>query len=428
METTDTYFVAIDLGTTQIRGIAAQKNGSGQITVLGVETEAASGIARGQIREKYLVTPALGRIITKLNNRLPVGVSITRSYVGMGGYSIVSKDIEETISDFGGGKTELTAAVLEEITERAERHANTENTVIYEILNQEFLLDGKPAKNVEGLFCEQCTAKFLFLTGSPDLDKNINETIDLVPQTALADCFVSPFALAEALTSADDRRQGCAVIDFGGETTSVTVYANGFPRRVSVLPFGGKTITGDLCTMLEIDGKEADELKIKYGHALISLLGKEAGEVELSLGNGKKEKVHRIAEITEARIDEIMDLVCYEIAKVSNPAKLEAGIIITGGAARLRGIENLINLKTGLNVRRGSMEDLLATEKEKYNRYENHLLLALVRKASENCVVKDLPKPEPKPKAQPEPEPLPEPKKGFLNTLFGSRNDEKGWN
>jgi cell division protein FtsA len=210
----------------------------------------------------------------------------------------------------------------------------------------------------------------------------------------------------------------------------VVVYADGFPRRVSVLPFGGKTITDDLCTMLEIDEKEAEELKIKYGHALTSLLGKEAGEVELSLGNGKKETVRKIAEITEARMDEIMDCVCYEIAKVSNPAKLEAGIIITGGAARLRGIENLISLKTGLTVRRGSMDDLLATEKEKYNRYENHLLLALVKNASENCTVKEMPKSELESEPQPEPKPesLPKPKKGFIGTLFGSRNDEEGWN
>lgn len=377
------YIVAIDLGSSKVSGMVAQRNEAGLLNILAVETEPSLGIRRGLVINHSEAANCVSRIVKKLQNR--VKLDIGKVYVGLGGHTL--KTVLNKVPAVFDGEQELTQEHLNSFYKQCEE-LSFENSAVYEIQEQEFILDGEQVFNPVGCTCSHVEANYLMVIGKPGINDRICKCVERIPK-GLAGLFTAPIAISESLVTADDKELGCAVIDFGAQTTSVVVYADHYIRHMAVIPLGGNTVTQDIRD-LQVTAADAEKLKKNFGFALVSL-DKEPKSITIKSSIGEK-TIHtrELNSVIEARMDEIIDMVCEEIYKTGYFEKLGAGIIITGGASQLRGLDELLTVKTGMLVRTGDYSSLLAPETDKqFITPANNLMVGLLNFGYENCVVEE---------------------------------------
>lgn len=377
------YIVAIDLGSSKIAGMVAQRNEEGLLDILALESEPSMGIRRGLIINHSEAAICVSRIVKKLQNR--VKIEIGKVYVGLGGHTL--KTVVNNVPVVYDGEQELTDEKIKGLYDQ-NLALTFDNASIYEILAQDFLIDGEPEFNPKGCFCSHVEARYLLVLGKPGVNERLCSCLERIPQR-LAGMFTAPFAISEALVSPEDKELGCAVIDFGAETTTLVVYFNHCIRHMVVIPLGGKTVTQDIRD-LQVTALDAEKLKKNFGVAMLSL-DEEPKAITIKAGS-VEHIVHtkELNSVIEARMDEIMDMVCEEIYKSGYQDKLGAGVIITGGASRLTGLDKLVELKTGLPVRQGSYDHLLLPGADsQYIDPAYTLLVGLLNFGTENCCVEE---------------------------------------
>lgn len=178
----------------------------------------------------------------------------------------------------------------------------------------------------------------------------------------MVDLILEPIASAEAVLSEEEKEAGVVLVDIGGGTTDIAIFYDKVIRHTSVIPFGGDIITEDIregCTIIK---KHAEEVKIKFGSALASEnRDDEVVSIPGIRGRPPKEISFRnLASIIQARMEEIVDHVYYEIKNSGLERKLIAGIVLTGGGALLKHIDQLSAFLTGMEVRIGYPNEHLA--------------------------------------------------------------------
>ena len=174
------------------------------------------------------------------------------------------------------------------------------------------------------------------------------------------DIVLQPLASAEAVLSKDEKELGVALIDIGGGTSDLAIFADGAVKHSSVLQLAGNQITGDVALGLRTPVSEAERLKLNYGCALASMVDDDEVIEVPSLG-GRRPRVisrHALAEIIEMRVDETLQLVDKEIKKAGLEDAIASGIVLTGGTANLVGLPELAERIFDLPVRRGSPRDI----------------------------------------------------------------------
>jgi cell division protein FtsA len=175
---------------------------------------------------------------------------------------------------------------------------------------------------------------------------------------------LEPIASAAAVLGADEKEAGVAIVDIGGGTTDIAVFYDEIIYHTAVIPFGGNVITEDIRQGCSIIRKYAEEIKVKFGSA-VALENSEDEVVSIPGIHGREPKeisFKNLANIIQARLEEIFDLVNFEIQKVNSEHKLIAGIVLTGGGAMMKHIRQLAEFKTGLEVRLGYPNEYLANE------------------------------------------------------------------
>lgn len=375
------YIVAIDLGSSKITGMVAQRNEEGLLNILAVESEPSMGVRRGLVINHSEAAGCVSRIIKKLQN--VAKIEIGKVYVGLGGHTL--KTVGNVVPQVFDGEQELTEEHVKALYNQNLK-LNFENASVYEIMEQDILLDGEREFNPIGCFCSHVEGHYLLVLGKQGINERLCSCLERIPQ-GLAGMFTAPFATSEAIVLPDDKELGCAVIDFGAETTSVVVYADHYIRHMAVIPLGGKTVTQDIRD-LKVTALDAEKLKKNFSFAMVDL---DKSPKAITIKSTAGENVVHTKElnaIIEARMDEILDLVCDEIYKSGYMEKLGAGVIITGGASQQKGLSELITLKTGMPVREGSFaHQLVASTDEELLTPANALLIGLLNFGYENCVM-----------------------------------------
>ena len=178
---------------------------------------------------------------------------------------------------------------------------------------------------------------------------------------------LEPLASADAVLSAEEKEAGVALVDIGGGTTDVAIFQDGIIRHTAVIPFGGNIITDDIKEGCTIIRKQAELLKVKFGSALAS--ENQANDIVVIPGlSGREPKeisVKNLAHIIQARMEEIIEQVYFEIRNSGFERKLIAGIVITGGGSQLKHITQLFEYLTGMDTRIGYPTEHLASGNDK---------------------------------------------------------------
>ena len=325
------FIVAIELGSSKVTGIAGRKNLDGSINVLAVAREESSSfIRKGVVYNIDKTALCISNIINKLSTQLKT--QITQVYVGVGGQSI--RSVRNTISrDFATG-TKVTQDMVIELMD-SNRNMCYPDLEILDAAAQEYKVDTVLQIDPVGIQCSHLEGTFLNILERTDFYKKLNRCFEAAGVN-VAEMYLAPLALADSVLTETEKRSGCALIDIGYDTTTVSVYSKNILRHLSVVPLGSSNITKDISS-LQIEESQAEKMKLQYASAYTENADID-NELMLSLGDSREVSSRKFIEIVEGRVEEIIENAWHQIPPAYTD-KLLGGLIITGGGSNLKNIE-----------------------------------------------------------------------------------------
>ena len=336
MAATD-FIVAIELGSTEITGIAGKKNADGSVNILAHSSEKSDDcIKKGVIYNLDKTTQKLTSVIKDLENKLQAGIK--KVYIGVGGLSLRSVKNSETRQL--GDDTRISQAIIDSMME-----ANMDTPLMdYEILAvepQEYKVGNNLLTEPVGTTASSIEGNYLNIIARPSVKQNIRQCLSHTGYE-IAGFTISPMATADTVLTTNEKRSGCALIDFGADTTTVAIYKNNILRHVCVIPLGGNNITKDICSK-QIEEDDAELIKLRYASAYTEHKeGEEIQDFDITI-DGKFSIQSRVLEdIVEARVNEIITNVFNQIKLSNYSDSLMAGIVVTGGVSNMPNIDKAI--------------------------------------------------------------------------------------
>ena len=377
------FIVAIELGSSKISGIAGKKLPDGSLQILATANENASScIRKGVIYNLDKTTQSLTSIIKKLESALKA--SIGKVYIGMGGQSL--RTIRNTEVRHLDEEIKISQEMIDEL-----KDSNRAVPIVgYEILGvapQEYKVGNDLVTEPAGIQTDHIEGRFLNIIARNNLKQNIAQCCEAANIEIAEDAedLIAPLALANAVLTSDEKRSGCVLVDFGAETTTVSVYKNNILRHLAVIPLGGNNITKDICSQ-QIEEEDAEMLKIKYGKAFIDSNVEIDENKTYTLDNKCNIQAILLEDIIEARVNEILDNVLNQIVLSEYDSKLMAGAILTGGGANLSLMKEAFKARTKIEkvkIAKETQITLKGLETKKDG--SCNTLIALLATGKENC-------------------------------------------
>lgn len=334
------YIVALDIGSTNIRTVIAQIIPEGKPRIIGMGVSASNGMRKGIIVDLEDVAQSIKESVEKAEKM--AGVPVKDVYVSVGGSHLNSIETKGVIA-VGRADGEVTEDDVERVVEASQAVSLSHNQEILHIVPQKFILDNQEGiKDPVGMNGVRLEMQGILVTGfSPHL-KNLSKCIYNAGFDVLG-FIVAPLAAARAVLNKRQEELGVALIDIGGGTTSLAVYEERELIHLTVIPVGASHITNDVAIGLRTSIDVAEKVKIEYGSALPSEIGKQE-QINLSgIDSSEEGSVSRqhVAEIIEARMEEILIMTEKELKKINRSALLPAGAVLTGGGAKLQGVVDI---------------------------------------------------------------------------------------
>lgn len=340
----DDIITGLDIGSHAIRIAVGQivptANEKEQVHIIGAVEVPSEGVNKGTITAIEDATSSTSKAL-EMAERL-TGFPVNAAWVGISGSHIITEDSKGVV-----GVARSDGEIREEDVERAIEAARTVATPMnYEILHvipKSFTVDGQQGiKDPVGMSGIRLEVDAVIIQGLTSQIKNLTKC---VYRTGLEieDLVFSVLACAEAVVTNRQKDLGVAVINIGSATTSIVVFEEGDVLHTTVLPVGAGHITSDIAIGLRTSIEIAEEVKMKYGTALPADVPKKE-RIDLSeFGVESEETVERryIAEILEARVEEIYEKIDQELASIDRSGMLPAGVVLTGGGAKLAGMVEL---------------------------------------------------------------------------------------
>ena len=384
------FVVGIDLGTSNMIGLLGQKNEFGVMSILASESiPSGTCIKHGVV---YNIDDTAGRV-KKLLNLLEnkTGKKIGKAYVSVAGMSL--KAIEDIQTKKFGTETSITFSILDQMKQLASM-SKPSLLSIYSTVSPEIYLDGKLEEDPIDKRATTIETRCRLIAGRPNIKSNLSRCISEKNRIEIAGYTVGPIATGAILLNNDEKKAGCALVDFGGGTTTVTIYKDGFLRSLIVIPFGGRTITRDIQDMGFTEDL-AELYKIRYGKVGKNKV-KTAAEPHATTSDPVTIDLRKLDKVIQLRQDEIILNVINQINESGYGDQLDAGIFITGGASQMTGLVDFFAEKAGMTVQVAGIKHLFinnAVDLLKDPSYSQCLGVMLF--AKENCEKVEVSHPQP---------------------------------
>lgn len=358
MANTD-LIVGLDIGTTKICTIVGRKNDFGKIEILGMGKSESVGVMRGVVTNIVNTVNSIKLAVDEASTKSKV--EIHSVYVGIAGQHIKSLQ-HRGMRTRNSMEDEINQKDIDIIVEDMYKLAMPPGEEIIHVIPQEYIVDNEQGlKDPVGMSGIRLEANCHIITGQVSSIKNIYKCVERAALKTEG-LFLEPLASAEAVLTDEEKEAGVVLVDIGGGTTDIAIFHDGIIRHTAVIPFGGNVITDDIKEGCTIIRNQAELLKIKFGSALASEnLENEIVSIPGLRGREPKEiSVKNLASIIQARMEEIIEHVIYEIKNSGFEKRLIAGIVITGGGAQLKHIIQLVEYLTGMDARIGYPNEHLA--------------------------------------------------------------------
>ncbi len=351
--------VAVDIGTTKVCAIAGRKSEYNKLEVLGVGKVDSVGVLRGVVSNIEKTVKAISEAIAIAQRS--VDQPFTHVHVGIAGQHIKSLQ-HRGILTRDSNHTEISQRDIERLINDMHKLVLPPGDKILHVIPQEFTVDNEQGiTDPIGMSGIRLEANFHIITGQITASNNIYRCVDRAA-LKVASMTLEPIASATAVLNEEEREAGIALVDIGGGTTDITIFKDGIIRHTAVIPFGGNVITKDIKEGCRVMEQQAEKLKVKFGSALADeVYDNRIITIPGLRGRDPKEISEKnLARIIQARVEEILDYVYWEIRRSGFERKLIGGIVLTGGGALLNHIDKLAAYHTGMATRIGIPVEHLA--------------------------------------------------------------------
>lgn len=351
--------VGLDIGTTKICVTIGRRSAHGKIEILGIGKAESSGVMRGVVSNIQKTVQGIQQAVEEASAQSNVDVKIVN--VGIAGQHIKSLQ-HRGIFTRKDLQNEIQRKDIDKLIEDMFKLVMPPGEAIIHVLPQEFTIDNEPGiKDPIGMAGVRLEANFHIISGHVTAVKNIMKCVTNAGLET-QELILEPLASSEAVLSDEEKEAGVVLVDIGGGTSDVAIFHEGIIRHTAVIPFGGNSVTEDIREGCSVMRNQAELLKTRFGSALSDenkdneiicvpgLRGRDAKEIS----------VKNLANVIQARMEEIIEHVFYEIKSSGYEKKLIAGIVITGGGAQLKHLSQLVEYVTGLDCRIGYPNEHLA--------------------------------------------------------------------
>lgn len=361
MESKDVIIVGLDIGTTKIAALVGRRNEHGKIEILGSGKTESIGVKRGVVSNIENTVQSIQKAVVEAEAKSNVQIEYVN--VGIAGQHIKSLQhrgniIRKNIDD------EIIQDDVDQLMDNMRNLNMSPGEEIIDVIPQEYIIDNEAGiKEPVGMLGNSLEANFHIIIGQTTAAKNIYKCVKK-SSLDIVDLILEPIASARAVLSDEETEAGVALVDIGGGTTDIAIFHDGIIRHTAVIPFGGDVITEDVKEGCSIIKKHAEELKVKFGSAL-SDENKENEIVAIPGLRGRPPKeitLKNLASIIQARVEEIIDHVYWEIKNSGYENKLIAGIVLTGGGSQLKHLVQLTEFITGMDTRIGYPNEHLSED------------------------------------------------------------------
>jgi cell division protein FtsA len=361
MSQNNNFVAAVDIGTTKIVTIVGRKNDSGKLEILGMGKTPSKGVKRGVVLNIEETVTAIRTTVEEVQNQ--TGLTLSDVFVGIAGQHIKSVISRGYINRDSYDKRITKEDRDKLIAEMYKIPVDVGDEIIH-VLPQSYIVDNETGvKNPIGMAGKRLEANFHIVIGQISSANNIKNCVESVGLNVIQ-LILEPLASSTAILTEDEKEAGVALVDIGGGTTDIAVYYDDVIRHTAVIPFGGNVVTMDIKEGCSILNRQAEALKIQFGSALGDL-AQEDKVVTIPGISGRDPKeisFKSLAYIIQSRMEEIIDAVLFEIENSDCMEKLSAGIVLTGGGSLLKYLSQLVNYRSGMDVRIGYPNALIASD------------------------------------------------------------------
>lgn len=358
--------VGLDIGTTKICAVVGELSANGLVEVVGIGTSPSTGLRKGVVVNIDQTVQSIKKTLEEAE--LMAGCEIRSVYVGIAGGHIKGFNSHGVIAVKGG---EISPRDVERALDAARAVAIPADREVIHILPQEYIVDSQRGIiDPLGMAAVRLEVKVHIVTGAVSSAQNIIRSCHR-SGLEVADIALESLASSKAVLTGEEREIGVALVDLGGGTTDIAVFANDSIKHTGVLGLGGQNLTNDIAFGLRTPMGAAEKIKIKYGCALADMVRSDEFIEVPSVGGREPRRLSRrmLAEICEPRMEEILFLVDQELTHSGYKDMVGAGVVLTGGTALIEGCqelaEQIFNLPTriGYPLHIGGLKDVVDSPK-----------------------------------------------------------------
>ncbi|MDO3382809.1 cell division protein FtsA [Gilvimarinus algae] len=347
--------VGLDIGTSKVVAIVGAVNPEGNLEIVGIGSCRSSGLKKGVVVNIESTVHSIQRAVEEAE--LMAGCQIHSVYAGIAGSHIRSLNSHGIVAI---KDREVFTQDVERVIDAAQAVAIPADQKILHILPQEFLIDDQEGvKEPLGMSGVRLEAKVHLVTCAVNAAQNIEKCIRRCG-LEVEDIILEQLASNYSVLTDDERELGVCIVDIGGGTTDIAIFTDGAIRHTGVIPIAGDQVTNDIAMALRTPTQNAEEIKIKYACALAKLTGPDETIKVPSVGDRASRNLSRqaLAEVVEPRYDELFTLVQAEIRRSGYEDMLPAGIVLTGGTAKMEGVVELAEEIFHMPVRLGAPQNI----------------------------------------------------------------------
>ncbi len=342
--------VALDIGTSKVVAIVGEITAAGEVDIIGIGSHPSRGLKKGVVVNIESTVQSIQRAVEEAE--LMAGCQIHSVYAGIAGSHIRSLNSHGIVAI---RDKEVTQSDMERVIDAARAVAIPADQKILHVLPQEFVIDTQEGiREPIGMSGVRLEAKVHLVTGAVSAAQNI---VKCVRRCGLEvdDIILEQLASSNAVLSDDEKELGVCLVDIGGGTTDIAVFTEGAIRHTAVIPIAGDQVTNDIAVALRTPTQHAEDIKIKYGCALAQLASADETIEVPSVGDRPARRLARqtLADVVEPRYEELFTLVQAELRRSGFEDLCAAGVVLTGGTAKMEGVVDLAEEIFHMPVRLG---------------------------------------------------------------------------
>jgi cell division protein FtsA len=330
--------VGLDVGTSKVVALVGELAADGSIEVIGIGSQPSRGLKKGVVVNIESTTQSIQRAVEEAE--LMAACEINAVYAGIAGSHVRSLNSHGVVAI---RDREVTHADVEHVIDAAKAVAIPADQRILHVLPQEFVIDGQEGiRDPIGMAGVRLEARVHIVTGADSAAQNIVKCVQRCG-LEVEDIVLEQFASSFAVLTEDEKELGVCIVDIGGGTTDIAVFSAGAIRHTAVIPIAGDQVTNDIAVSMRTPTQYAEDIKVRYACALSQLANPDESIEVPSVGERPPRRLARqtLAEIVEPRYEELFNLIRDELRRSGLEEVIAAGVVLTGGSARMEGAIDL---------------------------------------------------------------------------------------